>query len=296
VKRKPTLATWTLDASDSFALTDHKTRKLLIFVAQTPKPLARRHTIGANDASTVSPSSNFLPNLQPFSDMDEMVPGTGDVMFSAGLINSSSGGFMMPPEAFGGSDAFLYSDMVPGIPGSQSSTNSDDTHDNMMLVDFDINDFIHDAADSTDEDEDDESGSATGVEDSPSTSRRQSASTLLSHEDGGIHPLLEHLGNVGVGGVGAFRRNQNHHRLITRNNESYESLAFSGPTHEGTLRGVKHGKLAAVNTPMTPMRKTKAKLDFSTMPQFTEPSPSQANSKRKFSGEQSGHKRNRSMF
>jgi ribosomal protein S3AE len=101
--------------------------------------------------------------------------------------------------------------------------------------------------------------------------------------------LITHL----TGRVGAFRSNQNRHSLLSRNSASRESLAFSGRYGQGAIRGIKGGRLAAANTPITPLRKSK----ISKAELIVSPSPAEgADKKRKFTGESHGHKRVRSLF
>ncbi|KAI1001270.1 hypothetical protein K3495_g6929 [Podosphaera aphanis] len=68
-----------------------------------------------------------------------------------------------------------------------------------------------------------------------------------------IHPLIPHF-NRGV--VGSWRQKQNTHQLLHRNIATPESLAFGGNQFmEGTLKGVKSGRLKHASTPITPARK-----------------------------------------
>ncbi|KAF4618129.1 hypothetical protein G7Y89_g14979 [Cudoniella acicularis] len=107
-----------------------------------------------------------------------------------------------------------------------------------------------------------------------------------------VHPLLNHFNSNDV--VGAFRRNQNRHQLLTRNALSHEALAFSGPYGQGTLRGIKGGRLAAANTPITPMRKRKNTQPIASSPGSPLANISATNGKRKFDQDHFGHKRSRS--
>jgi hypothetical protein len=194
-----------------------------------------------------------------------------DIMLGATWMASTNDGFVMSPEAFIGTPYSMGN--LGMMAGSQGSTTDDDFDDS-----FDINDFVH-----PDSDEEERDDSST-VGNSPSTRRPSTAVSHTSQE--ADFRLSSDL-------VGAFRRNQNNHRLITRNNQTHDSLAFSSPIHEGTLRGIKQGKLGAVHVPITPMRKAKVATDYNVTP--TQPEKR----KREVSGENShtgfGHKRTRSM-
>ena len=88
---------------------------------------------------------------------------------------------------------------------------------------------------------------------------RTSASQMSGISDGNtadVHPLLSHFDN-NSNAVGAFRRNQINQQLILSDRASHESLAFSGPYHYGTLRGIKTGSLETVTAPITPLRRHK---------------------------------------
>ncbi|POS83034.1 hypothetical protein EPUL_005847 [Erysiphe pulchra] len=79
-----------------------------------------------------------------------------------------------------------------------------------------------------------------------------------------IHPLISHF-NRGV--VGSWRQKQNTHKLLHRNIVTPDSLGFGGNRFiEGTLKGVKSGRLRHANTPITPVRKQRplASLDIAT--------------------------------
>ncbi|RKF59416.1 hypothetical protein OnM2_060030 [Erysiphe neolycopersici] len=77
-----------------------------------------------------------------------------------------------------------------------------------------------------------------------------------------IHPLISHF-NRGV--VGSWRQKQNTHKLLHRNIVTPDSIGFGGNRFmEGTLKGVKSGRLRHANTPITPVRKQRplASLDI----------------------------------
>lgn len=82
------------------------------------------------------------------------------------------------------------------------------------------------------------------------------ANLISTISENQVHPLLSHF-NRGV--VGSWRQKQNIHQLLHRNIASPDSLAFGGNQFmEGTLKGVKNGRLRHANTPITPARKQRA--------------------------------------
>lgn len=92
--------------------------------------------------------------------------------------------------------------------------------------------------------------------------------------------------------VGAFRKNQDEHQLLSRNIVSQASLAFGG---QGPIRGLKNSRLAAANTPITPVRRKKpAKAALPSSP--ASPLVKHSNKRKASNGEEMSHKRSRSMI
>lgn len=200
------------------------------------------------------------------------------------------GNALGPPEAF-----YPFVSVAANGVITQDDPSSSFDDDDIDDDEWNIGDII-DFGDETSDEE------CPGEEEDSSESPTDMSSTPLRPTTAGsedqVHPLLNHLDR---GLVGAFRRNQSRHQLLTRNVASRESLAFSGPFGEGTLRGIKGGRLAAVNTPITPPRKSKSlKKGFILAPSVMDTEAvrreREERRKRKFSGEQHSHKRTRSMF
>jgi len=207
-----------------------------------------------------------------------MISNSGNLMMSA--MYGPAGnyfGALGPPEAFMPFTSISADGTM--IQDSISSYDEDDLTDDDVLNVEDFLNFGEEDSDDAEVDTQDDSGGTPA--DTPSTPAQH---TQFPSEDQ-THPLLSHF-DTGV--VGAFRRNQNLHQLITRNATTQNSLAFSGPYGQGAIRGIKANRLAAANTSMTPMRKQNL---FSMMPPSVE-SPK----KRKFEGEQFTHKRNRNSL
>lgn len=219
-----------------------------------------------------------------------MFSNSANLMMSAMMTPMDTmfeGQALGPPEAFYpfvtvNVDGTVHRDLpdMPSSPLEDDDIEDDDLFLNM--IDF---------GDDTSDDDlpiDEEMDSSASPPDISSTPVRP---TTATSEDQ-VHPLLSHLDK---GLVGAFRRNQTRHQLLTRNAASRESLAFSSPYSQGTLRGIKRERLGAANTPITPMRKRKTpKADPATSPSPMNGHAADKN-KRKFSGEQRGHKRSKSM-
>jgi len=223
-----------------------------------------------------------------------MISNSANLMMSAmyspldQYIQLTGGQPLGPPEAF-----YPFVDIsADGIitQDDPSSYDEDDVDSEDM---WNIEDFLNFGEVTSDEE-----GAADGGEEEDITSTiaeppssTPARPTTATSEDQ-VHPLLNHF-NSGI--VGAFRRNQNRHHLLSSNAASRDSLVFSGPYRQGTLRGIKGDRLAAANTPITPLRKRK--LPSSTIPSSPGSPLATAQQKRKFSGEQSGHhKRTRSLF
>jgi hypothetical protein len=200
-----------------------------------------------------------------------MVSNSGNLMLSAmytplgPYMNNLGDQAMGPPEAFYPFTSINANGEI--IQDSPSSFDEDDLDDEEL---WDVEDFINFGDQSSDEDE--------GGEEAPETPRPMTATS----EDQSHSNLL----NPGI--VGAFRKNQQKHKLMTRYNATVDSLVFAGPYAATTIRGIKDGRIAHAATAITPLRKQK--------PSPIDSSPLAGHSnKRKFSGEERGHKRNKSV-
>jgi len=160
----------------------------------------------------------------------------------------------------------------------------------MTLLDMEAM-FDFNADFTQDETEEDQSSDSPGTIERSSTPARP---TAFSSEDQ-AHPLLNHLTQTNVR---AFHRNQKDRQLILGGNMTRDALEFSGNSfNEGTLRGIKHGRLEAANTPITPLRRNQSmKPVQASSPGSPLADVSAMNKKRKFEGQEfNGHKRNRSV-
>ena len=200
-------------------------------------------------------------------------------------LDPYGGQVLGPPEAF-----YPFTSIsADGTVAQDSATSYDD--DDLDDEDlWHIEDFLDlDEANSEGDDrevvhvQEDDSGNTT--DQLNSTPARP---TTATSEDQ-VHPLLDHFSD---GAVGAWRRNQTQQKLVRSGSVTHESLDFAGPHGQGVLRGIKGGRLEAANTPITPLRRQKVAAALPSSPASPLASIAQ---KRKFSGEQQGHKRTRSL-
>jgi hypothetical protein len=281
----PRLGSWVTDASKPFAVIDSRGKKMVMFRAR----INRRYSF--NDIPAQS-DQNFIEAPTPGSQeqLSPMLSNSANLMMSAmytPLDNILEGAALGPPEAFYPFVSISANGAITQDEHLSSSFDEDDVDDDDMWNITDLIDFGDETSDDGGAIGDEEDGSSSAADPSSTPIRP----TTASSEDQ-VHPLLEHLDR---GLVGAFRRNQTRHQLLVRNAASARSLAFSGAYYEGTLRGIKGGRLAAANTSMTPVRKTKSvKVDLTLTP--TPAEGSNGEKKRKFSDEHRGHKRSRSLF
>lgn len=208
------------------------------------------------------------------------------------MLSTNTFGDFMNTQPFGPAEAFfpLTSDAFTGDDSDYSELAQEDEEESKL----EIEDFITFHQDSSDNEEDapaeDYFGDATSSPTRPTTAA--SAATDASASADVLHPLLSHFDN-NSNAVGAFRRNQIDQRLILSEKISQDSLAFSGPYYQGTLRGIKSGSMETVTTPITPARRQKRS---NTVAGFADVSASPLSQKRKASNYmEATHKRHRSI-
>jgi hypothetical protein len=268
------LGHWIRDRSKPFVLLDDKSKKLIMFKAEINP---RRWSMDATNARQnldrfVHRHDSF--NESPMEELSPMISNSGNLMMSA-MHNGIGSQAFGPPEAF-----FPFTNIDPNgnvMQDSLESYDEDDADDEELWVLEDIVDFgVESDADDDEED---------AIADLMSTPARPTTAT----SDDQMHPLLAnpHL-------VGAFRNNQDRHQLLSRNKVSRSSLAFAGPLNHGPIRGIKDNRLAAANTPITPVRRQKpAKATLPSSP--ASPLVQHSNKRKASNGEEMSHKRSRSM-
>ncbi|KAI5862517.1 hypothetical protein GGS23DRAFT_79744 [Durotheca rogersii] len=274
---QPRVGRFNLDKSSKkpIAILNPRTGKMMIFTPQCVK----------GRGFDLSPEQF---NFQYFdqSQSSPILSNPGNIMMS-GMISSSTYGDFMNTHAIGPAEAW-YAQASDG-GNAIGSSDSDDHVVDEAEKSLRLEDFITIDDDDDDDDDDDLSEDEKDLEQGtaddgifctparPGTSSSDVAS-LLDH--------FQHNANI----VGAFRRDQVNHQLISRSKATRESLAFSGPYFEGTLRGIKDGRIATANVPISPLRKQKKMPDIASSPL------SAMSQKRKASSEHHiDHKRQRSI-
>ncbi|TAQ86034.1 hypothetical protein B7494_g5640 [Chlorociboria aeruginascens] len=286
----PKLGSWLHDVTKPFAVMDSAGKRLLMYNAK----LSRRYSFNgiSNRPTRMGLQQDNGSEIPMVDQMSPMIGNSANLMMSAMYTpydQQSGGQALGPPEAF-----YPFTSIAPDgtvAQDSPSSLDEDDYDDDDI---FDLDDFLN-LGNQTD-DEDDTGKEGEQGDDSEWPTDEHPSSTPIrpgptSSEDQ-VHPLLQHFDS---GLVGAFRRNQYHHKLLSRNTISRESLAFAGPHSQGILRGIKGGRLSAVNTPITPVRKQKFRRQV--IPSSPgSPLAAAEPKKRKFSGESHNRKRSRSLY
>lgn len=269
---QPRVGRFSLDKSSKkpIAMVNPRTGKLMIFTAH--RSLQR-----GLDLSPEQFQFSLFDQTQP----SPILGNPGNIMMS-GMISSNTFGDFMNTHAVGPAEAWYAHAPDSNAFGDSSGSEAqavDEEEKNLRLEDFLDIDDDSDSSDTQQqvgkEDREDDIFCTPGR---PTTSSSD-VTSLLGH--------FEHDSNL----VGAFRRDQAHHRLITRNKATHDSLAFSGPYFEGTLRGIKDGRIATANVPISPLRRRKK------MPEFASSPLSSMSVKRKASSEHRhmGHKKQRSI-
>ena len=257
---------------------DNKAKKLIMFQAENPPRRWRMDAVNSQQSLDNFNNRGDSFAESPAEELSPMISNSGNLMMSAmnGFIGNGNEAFG-PPEAF-----FPFTNLdVNGqvLQDNDDSYDSEDDIDDEEL--WQLDDLFH---------FDSEPSVAGDVEDGSAVPSSTPARPATAVSDDQMHPLLAHPHLVG-----AFRNNQDRHQLLSRNKASRASLAFSGPLNQGTLRGIKDNRLAAANTPITPVRRQKPAK--ATLPSSPASPLVQHSNKRKSSGmEEISHKRSRSMI
>ncbi|RWA13626.1 hypothetical protein EKO27_g1499 [Xylaria grammica] len=271
----PRVGRFSLDKSlkKPIAMVNPRTGKLMIFT--THRSMKR--------GLDLSPES-FQLSLFDQAQASPILGDPGNIMMS-GMISSNTYGDFMNTHAVGPAEAWYAQ-----APDSNENEFGDDSGSEGQVVDDEeknlrIEDFleINDSGSSDDEQENekDDGEDILCTPGRPTTSSSD-VTSFLDH--------FEHNSNL----VGAFRRDQAHHRLITRSKATHDSLAFSGPYFEGTLRGIKDGRIATANVPISPLRRRKKMPEFASSP-LSSSTKRKAPSEHRIGQSHIGHKRQRSI-
>lgn len=289
VHRKPVLASWTHNSDTPYAIVDIDSTKVKVFNMNGFRQRMKNQSASASPLNTPQQSFSVLQS-------SPMISNSGNIMMSAMMSdpfddNGMSGQMVGPPEAY-----YPWTSVdVNGTYATHDSSSvagSDDCDDEDLWNIDDLLNFGNQPSD--DEEEPERSDDApTGAEDATGAPSSTPARPTTARSEDQVHPLLDHFSN---GTVGSFRFNQNRHQLLNRTSVTRESLAFGNSHMEGTIRGVKAGRLQHANTPITPVRKKKRPISFDSSP--ASPTPyAQLEKKRKFNQEErpTSLKRHRGM-
>jgi hypothetical protein len=258
---------------------DNKAKKLIMFKAEiNPRRWSMDATNSRQNLGNFNiQQDNFSEGL--VEELSPMISNSGNLMMSAmnGIFDGSGNQAFGPPEAF---IPFTNIDSNGNIvQDSLESYDEDDVDDEDLWSLEDILDFGPTTSVAGEIEDYDDSA------DPSSTPARPPTSASEDH----MHPLLAHPHLVG-----AFRNNQDRHQLLSRNKASRASLAFSGPLNQGPIRGIKDNRLAAANTPITPVRRQKSgRVAYPSSP--ASPLVQHRNKRKASGGEEFSHKRSRSM-
>ena len=268
---QPRVGRFDLDGSSKkpVAIVNPHTGKMMIF---TPQRTGKR-------GLDLSPEQFDLQWFQPIAEASPIV-NSGNMMMSA-MVSSNTFGDFMNTQAVGPTEAFFSLPSDSNIFEASSDVEVDVADEGEK--DLQLDDFLtfDDFAPSSD----DEQGEDSNATEDPIFCTPARPGTSSSD----VTSLLDHFGN-NADIVGAFRRDQANHQLISRSKATRESLAFSGPYYEGTLRGIKDGRIATTNVPISPRRKQRKVPDVASSPLAG------VSQKRKVSSEhQWAHKRQRSI-
>ncbi|KAI1817829.1 hypothetical protein GGS20DRAFT_530986 [Poronia punctata] len=268
---QPRVGRFSLDKSSKkpIAMVNPRTGKLMIFTTH------RSQKRGLD----LSPEQFQFP-LFDQTEPSPMFGNPGNIMMS-GMISSNTFGDFMNTHAVGPAEAWYVQGSDENEFGDTSGSEGQAVSDEEKNLR--IEDFIDIEDDSDSSDNQQQPAKEEGEDDIFCTPGRPTTSSS------DVAALLEHFEHDSTL-VGAFRRDQAHHRLITRNKATHDSLAFSGPYFEGTLRGIKDGRIATANVPISPLRRRKK------MPEYASSPLSTMTGKRKASSEHHmGHKKQRSI-
>ncbi|CZT06424.1 uncharacterized protein RAG0_12136 [Rhynchosporium agropyri] len=268
----PRLANWIHEGDSPYATADLATTKVKVY---NMRRFRQEYTMQsrARAPQIFSPQQNVLQH-------SPMISNSGNIMMSAMMPDPFSDN--VSGQAVGGPEAFYpwtYINANGTFENQDSSSVAGSDCDDEDL--WNIDDLLNFGDDSDEEEGADRSDeSPTGPEDTPGAPSSTPARPTTARSEDQVHPLLDHFRG---GNVGAFRINQNRHQLLHRTSVTHDSLAFGNSYMEGTIRGVKVGRLHHANTPITPVRK-KRPLPVESSP--ASPTPYNANKKRKCGGDE----------
>ena len=246
---KPRVGRFNLSRSDKkpIGVVDPTTGKMIIFTPRRQNQL------------DLSPESLQVDFTRADLNVSPLARNPGFIMMGA-MVSSNTFGDFMNMQPYGPAEAFFpTSDALTGEDSDDSylADLQEEDEDESMLK---LEDFITFGETSSDDETARAADWNDDLESSPTRAKSESKSTSETDAiSSAAHKLLTHF-DQNPDAVGAFRRNQINQQLIYSDKASQESLAFSGPYHYGTLRGIKSGSMEAVTAPITPIRRQKRSM------------------------------------
>ncbi|KZF19702.1 hypothetical protein L228DRAFT_271022 [Xylona heveae TC161] len=258
----PSMGSWVADPNKPIAVIDSSGKRMVIYPAQNP--LQRDSKLfgflaGGDTSASSSPRTSFQSlgdesenDRSDYSSHGFSTPmiGNGANLMMPGLLHGApgsehllSGQVLGPPEAF-------YPFKAVGPDGDVMEDDDDEEEDEDL---WNVHDFI-DFGDGSSDSED--AGQETDVPASPANSTAANPSTTphkaetIRSGDVTARSMLEHFDR---GVVTAFRSNQTRHKILLGRAQSREYSPM-GPFQQGG-GVIKGGRHAAVNSPITPLRK-----------------------------------------
>ncbi|KAK2629109.1 hypothetical protein QTJ16_002212 [Diplocarpon rosae] len=268
IRRPPIRASWTHDSQTPYATVEMNSTKVKVFNLNSFRQRMRMQSASASPMTTPQQSLSALQ-------ASPMISNIGNIMISAMMSDPFDesgvpGQVMGPPEAY-------YSWTT--VDASASCA----THDSSSVAaseDFD-DEYLWNLEDLIEFEASEEEAAVAPSDECPTDAPPLStpARPITAKSEEQVHPLIDHFSS---GVVGSFRFNQNRHQLLNRTSVTSESLAFGSSHLEGTIRGVKAGRLQHANTPITPVRKKRRPMSLDSSPSLY----SQLDKKRKFNAEE----------
>lgn len=254
---RPRVGRFDLDTADEkpIAVMHPVTRKLIIF---TPEK-ARGFDLSPESFRGLE---GFLPAVA--SQASPIAKHSHEIMMAAMVSNTTFADFLKS-YPFGPEEAFVPPvDLSTGAEDDDSDGSGPCGRADPEVL-LNIEDFVQFGDESSDEDQEQESGWDDGADvDAASMPGRRPSTAASASSDGAEHPLFTHF-DKNSDAVGAFRLNQVNQQLILSEAASIESLSFSNGYSIGTLKGVKSGSLETITAPLTPPRRRKSN-DFNKSP------------------------------
>lgn len=230
----------------------------------------------------LSPEQFNFPFYEPLGQSSPLLSNSGNLMMGA-MFSSNTFGDFMNTQPVGPMEAFFPHTTDNTAVEEEEESSDDDLDEDEEEQKLNVDDFV-DLGDGSSDEED-----VNVVEEGEDLFAATFGRPATANSNNDVTSLLNHFEN-NSNIVGAFRRDQANSQLIRNGKATRESLAFSSPYFEGTLRGIKDGRLTDTNIPISPLRKHKKKSSISESPM------SGVSQKRKASSEQHlGHKRQRSI-